>query len=54
MPLLYILLGATLVTVPYLVLSSVVSLNTVGLMLLGMGLGVFLLLVVFAALWNNT
>ena len=46
-------LGALVVTVPYLLLTSIISLNTLGLIALGMGLGVLLLCLVFVALWHN-
>ena len=41
-------------TIPFLLLTSTISLNTFGLVALGMGLGVLLFALVFVALWNNT
>jgi len=52
--LIWMLLGALVITVPYLLLTSIISLNTFGLVALGMGLGVLLLFFIFVALWNNT
>jgi hypothetical protein len=52
--LLWMLLGAVIVTVPYLLFTSIISLNTFGLVALGMGLGVLLLLIVFILLWSHT
>jgi hypothetical protein len=52
--LIWMLLGAVVTTVPYLLLTSTISLNTFGLVALGMGLGVLLFVLVFVALWNNT
>jgi hypothetical protein len=52
--LIWMLLGAIVTTVPYLLLTSTISLNTFGLVALGMGLGVLLLALVFVALWDPT
>jgi hypothetical protein len=52
--LIWMLLGAVVTTVPYLLLTSTISLNTFGLVALGMGLGVLLLALVFVALWDPT
>ena len=52
--LIWMLLGAVVTTVPYLLLTSTISLNTFGLVALGMGLGVLLLSLVFVALWDPT
>jgi hypothetical protein len=52
--LIWMALGAAVVTVPYLLLTSIISLNTFGLIALGMGLGVLLFVIIFALLWNNT
>lgn len=41
--LIWMLLGALVITVPYLLLTSIISLNTFGLVALGIGLGVLLL-----------
>jgi hypothetical protein len=50
----WMLLGSLVTTIPYLLLTSTISLNTFGLVALGMGLGVLLFVLVFVALWNNT
>jgi hypothetical protein len=47
-------IGAGVITVPYLLLTSIISLNTFGLVALGMGLGVLLFIAIFVGLWNNT
>ena len=52
--LIWMLLGALVTTIPYLLLTSTISLNTFGLVALGMGLGVLLFALIFVALWNNT
>ena len=52
--LIWMSLGALVVTIPWLVLTSTISLNTLGLVSLGMGLGVLLLSFIFVALWHNT
>lgn len=52
--LLWMLLGAIIVTVFYLILTSIISLNTFGLIALGMGLGVLLLVIIITLLWNHT
>lgn len=41
--LIWMLLGALVITGPHLLLTSIISLNTFGLVALGMGLGVLLL-----------
>jgi hypothetical protein len=50
----WMLLGALVTTIPYLLLTSTISLNTFGLVALGMLLGVLLLALVFVALWDPT
>jgi hypothetical protein len=52
--LIWMLLGAVVTTIPYLLLTSTISLNTFGLVALGMLLGVLLLALVFVALWDPT
>ena len=50
---LWMLLGAVAVAVPYALATSILSLNTFGLVALGMGLGALLCVVVFVIMWNN-
>lgn len=52
--LIWMALGAVIIPAPYLLLTSTISLNTFGLLALGIGLGVLLIIVIFAALWDNT
>lgn len=44
--LIWMALGAGITTIPFLLLTSTISLNTVGLVALGMGLGVLLVFLI--------
>jgi hypothetical protein len=52
MKLIWMLTGAAIVAVPYMIYSGTISLNTFGIFALGAGCGILLLFVLFALLWN--